>query len=178
VFKVFRPPIRHERSNIRLDEILVSFTPLILKVASLLSNKDPNLREDLIQEGYIGLYQAIQHYRKERGSFPAFAKTCIRNAMISYLRKNKTKDLISLETIPDQPSEIDIDETLKQREFAKNLYAILTPMESTALKAFLYTGSIAEAARFLSWPYKRMENAIARARKKAGILVQLDKGGK
>ena len=72
-----------------MDEILVNYTPLILKMASLLSNGDPNLREDLIQEGYIGLYQAIQHYRKERGSFPAFAKTCIRNAMISYLRKTR-----------------------------------------------------------------------------------------
>jgi RNA polymerase sigma factor (sigma-70 family) len=74
-----------------LDEILVNYTPLILKMASLLSNGDPNLREDLIQEGYIGLYQAIQHYRKERGSFPAFAKACIRNAMISYLRKKQDK---------------------------------------------------------------------------------------
>ena len=95
-----------------MDEILVNYTPLILKMASLLSNGDPNLRRPHTG-GYIGLYQAIQHYHKERGSFPAFAKTYIRNAMISYLRKNK-KDFL-VETIPDQPSEIDIDETLKQR---------------------------------------------------------------
>jgi len=83
-----------------LDEILTKYTPLVLKMASLLSNGDPHLKEDLTQEGYIALYHAIRYYRKDRGSFPAFAKKCVRNAMISYLRKNKarTKDLISLES--------------------------------------------------------------------------------
>jgi len=50
-------------------------------------------------------------------------------------------------------------------------------MESKALKAFLSSGSVIEAAKTLSWPYKRVENAVARARKKADILRQLDKGG-
>lgn len=163
-----------------MDEILTKFTPLVLKMASLLSNGDPHLKEDLTQEGYIALYHAIQHYCKERGSFPAFAKKCVRNAMISYLRKNKarTKGLVSLEVLPDQQDETSPDEILRQKDFLGNLYASLTPMESQALKAYLRSGSVAEAARMLSWPYKRVENAVARARKKADILRQLDKGGK
>jgi len=167
------------KEQYQLDEILTKYTPLVLKMASLLSNGDPHLKEDLTQEGYIALYHAIRYYRKDRGSFPAFAKKCVRNAMISYLRKNKarTKDLISLEALPDQQDETSLDETLRQKDFLGSLYALLTPMESKALKAFLSSGSVVEAAKTLLWPYKRVENAVARARKKADILRQLDKGG-
>lgn len=160
-----------------MNKIFINYMPLVLKMASMLSNGDPHLKEDLVQEGYIGLYHAIRKYDENRGHFPAFARTCVRNAMISYLRKNKTKDYVSLDAAAEVSDDLDVDEKLKQKEFLKDLFDLLTSMEKEALKALLISGNIADAANLLSWPYKKTENAITRVRKKARLLMKLDKEG-
>lgn len=44
-------------------------------------------REDLVQEGYTGLYKAIRDYKSEHGSFENFAKVVIRRHLITAIKK-------------------------------------------------------------------------------------------
>ncbi len=44
-------------------------------------------REDLVQEGYTGLYKAIRDYKSEHGSFENFAKVVIKRHLITAIKK-------------------------------------------------------------------------------------------
>jgi len=65
-------------------------------------------REDLVQEGYTGLYKAIRDYKPEHGSFENFAKVVIRRHLITAIKKAtrlKNKPLNEMysfdKTLPD-----------------------------------------------------------------------------
>lgn len=54
-------------------------------------------KDDLIQEGMIGLFKAVQDYDEEQGvSFCSFAKLCIRRQMYSAIEASKRKKHIPL----------------------------------------------------------------------------------
>ena len=46
--------------------------------------------EDLLQEGFLGLYAAALGYRDSGGSFGTYAGACIYNQMVSAVRRNAT----------------------------------------------------------------------------------------
>ncbi|MGH2404418.1 MAG: sigma-70 family RNA polymerase sigma factor [bacterium] len=63
-------------------------TPLVVGVAS--AYPTPNLRDDLIQEGFLGLLRAIERYDPGRGTpFLAFARYFIRGGVSHYLRDHR-----------------------------------------------------------------------------------------
>lgn len=71
---------------------------LIGKYKNLVRNKAKALfliggdREDLIQEGMIGLYKAIRDYQKEKGtSFLTFADLCVTRQMYTAIKTYNTK---------------------------------------------------------------------------------------
>ena len=70
------------------SEILFQkYKPLISKIARKMIATCPNLgleTKDLIQEGYLGLHQAIDTYDDQKEVlFFTYAKTCIESRMIS-----------------------------------------------------------------------------------------------
>ncbi|MCF7935145.1 MAG: sigma-70 family RNA polymerase sigma factor [Synergistales bacterium] len=148
-------------------EALIAFLPYARKKAGDLAGGDAHLKDDLIQEGMIGLYNGIGRFRPERGSFAGFACSCIRNRMISYLRRIR-RYREQPETMPehDRP----IWDVVERNDLFERLLERLTPLETAALDAFCVAGGCAQAARLLGWPYKRMENALSRIRTKAWAL--------
>lgn len=48
-------------------------------------------KEDLVQEGILGLLKAIKFYDETKSSFSSFAFLCIRREMISAIRKANTQ---------------------------------------------------------------------------------------
>ena len=103
--------------------------------------------DDLCQEGRIALYRAVCNYNPSRLAFITFARTCIKNAMISHTREYSSDNKISINSIslddtdtennfvaPDEsPEEILIaKELISELQSAMN--AILSESEYTVLE--------------------------------------------
>ena len=147
-------------------------------------------REDIIQEGMIGLYKAIRDYRSDRlASFRAFAELCITRQIItaiktatrqkhiplnSYISLNKPiydedsdrtlLDVISGNRITD-PEELIIN----REEFGdieEKMVEILSELEWKGLMAYLEGKSYQEVASDLNRHVKSIDNALQRVKRK------------
>jgi len=76
------------------NQLIDDYKYLVNKQLSYFYVKNTNDREDLKQDGMIGLLQAGRKWRKELGKFPTFASKCIRNEIIKGLRRTINKDII------------------------------------------------------------------------------------
>ena len=57
-------------------------------------------KEDLIQEGLLGLFKAIKYYKSEKSSFNSFAILCIRRQIFSAIKlANRQKNMLLNEAI-------------------------------------------------------------------------------
>lgn len=147
-------------------------------------------REDIIQEGMIGLYKAIRDFRPDKlSSFRAFAELCITRQIItaiktatrqkhiplnSYISLNKPifdeesdrtlLDVISEESVSD-PEEMIIN----REEFSVievKMGEILSSLEWKVLSRYLQGGSYQEIAAELHRHVKSVDNAIQRVKRK------------
>jgi RNA polymerase sporulation-specific sigma factor len=147
-------------------------------------------REDIIQEGMIGLFKAIRDFRGDKlSSFRAFAELCITRQIItaiktatrqkhiplnSYISLNKPifdeesdrtlLDVISEESISD-PEEMIIN----REEFAGielKMGEILSGLEWKVLSAYLQGRSYQEIAIELRRHVKSIDNALQRVKRK------------
>jgi RNA polymerase sporulation-specific sigma factor len=154
-------------------------------------------KEDIIQEGMIGLYKAIRDFRNDKqSSFRAFAELCVTRQIItaiktatrqkhiplnSYVSLNKPvyedeseKTLIDIVTQSHifNPEDIVIDqENLSVLEF--KMSEMLSDLEMQVLN--LYTGgkSYIEISEILGKPVKSVDNALQRIKSK--LLAHLSK---
>jgi RNA polymerase sporulation-specific sigma factor len=147
-------------------------------------------REDIIQEGMIGLYKAIRDFRRDKlSSFRAFAELCITRQIItaiktatrqkhiplnSYISLNKPiydedsdrtlLDVISSIKVSD-PEELVINQeasaTMRER-IRKNL----SELECKVLTAYLEGKSYQEMANELNRHVKSIDNALQRVKRK------------
>jgi RNA polymerase sporulation-specific sigma factor len=147
-------------------------------------------REDIIQEGMIGLYKAIRDFRADKlSSFRAFAELCITRQIItaiktatrqkhiplnSYISLNKPiydedsdrtlLDVISSIKVSD-PEELVINQeasaTMRER-IRKNL----SELECKVLTAYLEGKSYQEMANELNRHVKSIDNALQRVKRK------------
>ncbi len=53
-------------------------------------------RDDLIQEGYIALYNAARTYDSSKSQFSTFATLCIKRRMLNWIEKNVNPSLSSM----------------------------------------------------------------------------------
>ncbi len=147
-------------------------------------------REDIIQEGMIGLYKAIRDFREDKlSSFRAFAELCITRQIItaiktatrqkhiplnSYISLNKPifddesdrtlMDIISEDTIND-PEEM----VINREEFSgieEKMGEILSGLECEVLGLYLEGKSYQEIAVDLDRHVKSIDNALQRVKRK------------
>ncbi len=145
------------------------YRPLVLSlVESFLSSMPPDSigREDLIQEANIALYRAAIAYNTQQTNvtFGLFAKVCIRNRLISALRKQfKTaKKGTNHPGTPTQSSKDEIDWNSLKEQFD----GILTKYEEQVLNLRLSNYSYKEIAEILKTDPKSIDNALYRIRRK------------
>lgn len=158
-------------------------------------------REDIIQEGMIGLYKAIRDFRGDKlSSFRAFAELCITRQIItaiktatrqkhiplnSYVSLNKPifdeesdrtlMDVISEEKIVD-PEEMMIN----REEFAGievKMGEILSDLEWQVLSLYLQGRSYQEIAVDLNRQVKSIDNALQRVKRKLEKYIEEGKIG-
>lgn len=150
-------------------------------------------KEDIIQEGMIGLFKAIKTYKPDKNNtFKTFANLCIERQLItaiktsnrqkhiplnSYLSLNisayDNEDEDSTELIANLNSKSVEDplETIMKREnyeeLEKTIDKTLSKFEKQVLNRFLKGESYVAIAQKLDSPVKSVDNAIQRIRKKA-----------
>lgn len=144
--------------------------------------------DDLVQEGMIGLLNAIREYCPENGTFPAFAVRCINNRLVSAVRAasakkhaplNESVSIISdtpdfplPEAVAESPEELLINKE-RYSEYLTQLYKQLSAFEQRILDAYLDGMTISEIADSIRKPQKSVANAVQRIKAKAyGILTR------
>jgi RNA polymerase sporulation-specific sigma factor len=147
-------------------------------------------REDIIQEGMIGLYKAIRDFNPEKlSSFRAFAELCITRQIITAIKTATRQKHIPLNSyvslnkpIYDEDSDrtlLDIisgvkvsdpEELIISREEFEDIEGkmgeILSKLEWQVLMAYLGGKSYHEIAKELKRHVKSIDNALQRVKRK------------
>lgn len=128
--------------------------------------------EDLEQEGFIALIYAVKSYNSEKGSFSAFANTCIANRMKNAIAK-LSDDLPIVEDydlgmIEDETAVTDELVILKDcnEEVYNKLSSTLSEKEFRVFKLYLDGYSYRQISEKLCMPLKSVDNSLLRAKKK------------
>lgn len=153
-------------------------------------------REDLLQVGMIGLWQAIVDYKPAKAtSFPAFAKVCIHRHIITAIKAATRQKQLPLNTslsleVPSEDefsdwnmSDIlqtdattDPEELVLQREdsiaLQELLQQLLSEFEWQVLAGYQVGKSYREIADELRCKTKSVDNALARIKRKVSRVSE------
>ena len=150
-------------------------------------------KDDVIQEGLVGLYKAIRDFQPgKEASFRGFAHLCVNRQLISAIKMaNRQKHLplntstsidrklrfakdeegrgrTLLDILPDE--KMDPERDLINREFIKEitreLQEVLTPLEWKVFIRYLDSKSYKEISDELDSTVKTVDNALQRSRRK------------
>ncbi|MEN8904394.1 MAG: RNA polymerase sporulation sigma factor SigH [Clostridiales bacterium] len=156
-------------------------------------------REDIIQEGMIGLYKAIRDFRGDKlSSFRAFAELCITRQIItaiktatrqkhiplnSYISLNKpVYDEESDRTLLDMLKEENVSDpeemVINREEFngiEHKMNEILSDLEWEVLSLYLEGRSYQEIAEDLKRHVKSIDNALQRVKRKLEKFLEEEK---
>ncbi len=153
-------------------------------------------REDVIQEGMIGLYKAIRDFRVDRlNKFRPFAELCVTRQIITavktatrqkhvplngYVSLNgtgagETQDSSLLDVIATQEtpnaSSASLTDQLPQN-LQELMQETLSELERCVLKCYLDGLSYREISRELACHTKSIDNALQRVKRKISILLK------
>lgn len=177
------------------DYIIDKYKPLVIAKARsyFIMGAD---KEDIIQEGMIGLYKAIRDFNpKKQAGFFSFAELCILRQIItaikmanrqkhlplnSYLSLNRSVydeeddctyiELLSYDIKSDPESLVIGNENKKAIE--KSIVLSLSKLERQVLNLYLKGKSYVEIAKIIKRDEKSIDNALQRIKKKVEKIVQ------
>ena len=187
--------ITQNQNNIALDCLIDRYKDMVGMKANKFfmvgSEKD-----DMLQEGYIGLYKAVKSYNQEKqNSFKTFAGLCIERQMITAVKNsNRQKHIplnssVSLNSAAYEDNEdmdkmdvLDIkimndpSDIIADREYFENIESKikenLSSFELQVLKEYEKGKSYAAIAEKLNAKVKSVDTAIQRIRKKANKIKE------
>lgn len=159
------------------EELLVKYEPLILSQVTRIIDRSPELgpeAEELHQEGRLALYNAKASYKCDGGvTFGLYAKICIRNRLLSYLRRSISRKRREEKAANAKFSErkLDASEELayayegseRLRTFVKEE---LSTLERNVLLLYIEKKSYREMGAELKKDEKSIDNALSRAKSK------------
>ncbi len=152
-------------------------------------------RDDLLQEGMIGLYKAVRDYSASCGaSFRTFAEMCIHRQIVTAIKTaTRQKHIplnsyISLYKNSEDPERSLIDtlqltgedpaDTFLGKERAKQMETLLqtalSDFEKRVLSLYMDGCSYAQAAERLGRSVKAVDNALQRIKKKMAHAQTMD----
>ncbi len=156
-------------------ELSARYIGLIRNKAALFCGPAVPEPEDLLQEGFLGLYAAALGYRDSGGSFGTYAGACIYNQMVSAVRRNATAGNRTLtEAMPlaeagDPPEwAMGPQDLVEMHEQFDSMWQRLdlTPLERRVLDLYLSGCSRAEVQQRSGIRQKAFDNALYRIRSK------------
>jgi len=158
-------------------------------------------REDIVQEGMIGLYKAIRDFRRDKqASFRSFAELCVTRQIItaiktatrqkhiplnSYVSLNKPiyeqdSDRTLLDVISTGTKVVNPEEMIIRREefieIKNRMNTILSDLEWEVFMNYLDGKSYQETARELHRHIKSIDNALQRVKRKVEKYKEANNG--
>lgn len=137
-------------------------------------------RDDLIQEGMIGLYKAIISYTDGRGTtFESYASKLIEREMVNAIRKAGTQKSSMLNDSVDMDISIVEGGTNTEQEFLtqekmseiyREIDKQLSKMEKVVVKQYLLGYNYIDIAEQLGKTPKSVDNALSRIKNKLKYL--------
>ncbi len=154
------------------------FSPTLSRMISGLSVPAEE-KEDLRQEGLIGLYKAVLLFDPAVSSFSNFARICMRSAILDGLRRYRRSggaaELALSEELSLPSPGSDPQEILMGKERLSSLLEkasrSLSPLERRVFGLRLEGKRTQEIAKALSLSHKSVENALFRGRKKLSAQI-------
>ena len=172
-----------------LDAVFIRYKKMLVSIGRsyFLINGD---YDDVMQEGMIGLFKAINTFNDEY-AFSSYAYRCIKNSILTAVKKANTdknkplKNYISLSGSEDD----DVDKMFilkdlnynpettvinkeNEKELKEKILTNLTSLEKSVLGKFLDGYSYEDIAKDLNKDKKSVDNAIQRIRKKISNIKQ------
>ncbi|MCI2147306.1 MAG: sigma-70 family RNA polymerase sigma factor [Clostridiales bacterium] len=153
-------------------------------------------REDVIQEGMIGVMKAIRGFDPDAGaSFGSFARLCVSRQIVSAIRRaTRKKNAILSESIslngsadPENERGLTLEETIAaadsdpavqvflndlERFLQNDGNSLFSPLESEVWEEMRAGGTSREIAERLGRPVKVVDNTIQRVRRKIHRCLQ------
>ncbi len=154
-------------------------------------------REDIIQEGMIGLYKAIRDFNPEKQTlFYAFAELCITRQMLTAIKaatRQKHMPLNSYVSLNKAVFEDDTERTYldtlveshmvspedlligreEKRNIENHMSRVLSDLETKVLSLYLQGNSYTEIGQAVSKDEKSIDNALQRARRKVEKILRI-----
>lgn len=169
--------LRLRKGEVDIVEYLLNkYKPLVKKQARTMYLIGGET-DDLIQEGMIGLFKAIQKYDpKEESSFFSFAELCITRQMYTAIQaSNRMKHAplntyVSLEQEEPLLLEANPEDLLIDQENLEDCYGqidrCLSSLEKLVLELYLEGKSYGQIAKIIGKNEKAVDNSIQRIKKK------------
>ena len=168
-----------------VDYIMEKYKNLVRKEANamyLLGGEN----EDLIQEGMIGLFKAVQNYEPDQNSsFFSFAKLCISRQLYSAIEASRRKkhsplnSYVSLYDMTEAHKNSNPEELLVSQEYAEllesKLEESLSDLENRVLYLHLMGTDYRTIARLLDKSPKTVDNALQRIKAKTQKILEKEK---
>ena len=139
--------------------------------------------DDLISEGMIGLYRAAMSYQEEKNAtFFTFAYICISRQLYSAIRSslsnkniplNQSQPIYQHEELSGgvQPEELFIYKEAEAKLMGK-LRECLSSFEYQVLTDYINGLAYQEISVKYDCPFKKVDNALSRAKKKVGNILK------
>lgn len=185
----------HSGCKRAMEHLIEKYKPLVRAKARsyFLVGAD---REDIVQEGMIGLFKAVRDYKDDKSiPFKVFAEMCITRQIITAVKTATRQKHIPLNSyvslnrkVFDEDSDKFLIEVIQEVSIAnpeelfinKEQYTViesrvmelLSPFEKEVLAKYLAGINYQDIAKQLKKPVKSVDNALQRLKKKIEKSVQ------
>ncbi|AYE51808.1 RNA polymerase sporulation sigma factor SigH [Priestia megaterium NCT-2] len=156
-------------------------------------------KEDLVQEGMIGLYKAIRNFKGDKmSSFKTFADLCIKRQMFTAVKAAARQKHGPLNTYVSLYKPLSYQESaymlldmiaeknttnpelllINQEEFEEKkqkIAELFSKLEQRVWALYINDYSYIEISKVLSMSEKSIDNAIQRIKRKAGRYLEVEK---
>lgn len=153
------------------DQLYKRYLPVVFWCVSSFS-PPVSEKDDLVQEGVIGLLKAIRTYDNVSSSFQTYASLCIKRSIISALRKyNRSSRLVYSADLSENPSVVENNDSISTeredgRQLCMRFIKELSPFEKKTLTLYISGMPYSSMAEKLGCSVKSVDNAITRIKLK------------
>jgi RNA polymerase sporulation-specific sigma factor len=174
--------VKHCKASEKAAYMLISRYAKTIYIKALTMFNDVVEADDLMQEGLLGLLNAIKTYDSESGvKFSSYSNVCITNKMKTALIKSN-QNVISVDQVNEnclQTTDLSNPESIfiekeNSIELDDKISTLLSEKEWQVFRLFLRGSTYYQMARQLNISQKTVDNALQRVRRKLKSVWRAD----